>query len=132
MKNFIKYLITLLVFVLAIPASSWAQGADPVITFDPATWFVTLGAFVAVVMVVTQFAKKLINASGMLAKLLSWLVSVILGAIGWLMQLGIFTGIEWYWALIYALSAGLLSNGIFDIGVVTAILNFIKSFQKPK
>lgn len=135
MKNLIKYLLSMLVLFL-IPVSMFAIDvgtSNPGISFDPATWFVTLSAFVALVMAVTQFLKKAINFTGFLAKLLSWLVAIIAAAIGWWLQLGIFAGLTWYWGLIYALAAGLLANGVFDIGIVNAIITFIKQFiKKPQ
>lgn len=128
----------MLVFVLVIPIMSWAQdlGGDPPVIFDPATWFVTLGAFVAAVMMVTEFIKKAFKIEGNWAMILSWIIAIALAAVGWILQYGIFAGLTWYWGLIYALSAGLIANKGYELGVVTGFLNVLKaiinSMQKPK
>lgn len=134
MKNLIKYLISFLIFLLVLPAISMAQdvGVDTGLSFDPTTWFATLGTFVAAVIAATQVIKKSFKIEGAWAMIASWLISVALAAVGWLLQLGIFAGLQWYWGLVYALSAGLIANKVFELFTIEAIISFLKSiFKKP-
>lgn len=89
-------------------------------------YFVSLAALAAVVVPVTQFVKRIINTSGSWTVVLSWVVSVGLAFIGWWFKLGMFEGLSVLWVFIYGLAAGMVSNGVFDIGVVKMILSLFK------
>ena len=131
MKLFISFLVILFA-VLAVPVMAIAQAAETVAVqaaevFDPSAFFVSLSALVSAVIVVTQWFKARVKSVGFWTKFLSWAVSAALSLFGWLLHLGIFEGVAWYWMLGYAFAAGLVANSIFDLGVVTAILNLFKS-----
>ena len=55
---------------------------------------------------------------------ISWAVPIVLAVVlGFLLKLGFLAGEAWYITILYGLGAGLVSNGIFDIGFVkTAVL----------
>jgi hypothetical protein len=86
-------------------------------------YLTTLGGIAAAVTVVTQFVLKYVKTK--YDQILSWVVSLIICAAGWILNLGIFQGIDWYWIIIYAVASGLAANGIFDIPVINALLNLI-------
>lgn len=134
MKNLIKYL-GLLTFVMIVPIAIFAQGTDPVALagFDPASYFATLAAFVAAVIAVTQFVKKtFLKTSGFWTVAMSWIVAVALAFVGWMLQYGIFAGLQWYWALIYALAAGLIGNGIMSESIINALLSLVPKKKSLK
>lgn len=126
MKNLIKLLAVLVVVMLLLPTSLFAQNGNVATIFNPAEWFITLAAFVGVVMTITEFLKVYIfKTSGFASRFLSWIVSILLALLGWILQAGIFAGLPWYWIFLYGLSAGFIGNGIFDIGIIKAILSII-------
>lgn len=131
MKNFFKILVLFLT-VFITPLALFASNAIEVLGFDAQSYFATLSAFVALVLAATQMLKKAINIDGGYAKILSWIVSILLGFIGWYFKLGIFEDLQWYWAIIYGIAGGLMANGIFNIGVVDAILSLIPKKTKLK
>lgn len=120
----------MLAVIMIAPMCLFAQGGDTG-TIEPGTWFLTLGGFVAAVMAVTEFLKKyLFKTSGFASRFLSWIVAVALAFAGWFLQFGIFAGLQWYWALLYALAAGLAGNGIFDIGIISGLLSLVNKKGK--
>jgi len=95
-------------------------------SIDIGSYFTSLTGLVSLVILVTQFLKKLIKTEGLKTQILSWIVSVVLAVVGYFLQLGIFIDLAWYWILIYAVSAGLIANGIATKQVVEAILSLFK------
>lgn len=130
MKNFIRLLFAMLV-VFMLPVVAFAQDvvqavADVSAVVDPSVIFASLAALVAAIMAITQWLKKHIETEGVLTKLLSWFVAVAVSLLGWLGQLGLFAELEWYWVLLYAATAGLVSNAIIDLELATRVLNLFK------
>lgn len=133
MKRFLAFLMILFA-VFALPIAALAQTAETLTeavstVFDPTVLFASLSALVTAVTVVTQFVKSKIKSEGFWTKLLSWAVAAGLSVCGWFLHLGIFEGVAWYWMLCYALASGLVANSIFDLGIVTGIINLFKSKQ---
>lgn len=114
-----RLLIFLMFCFLAIPVFASDGGQ-----IDIPQYFVSLSVFAPLVVIITEFIKANIKIEN--NQLLSWIVSVLLSAVGWFLQLGMFAGVAWYWIFIYGLSSGLVANGIFDISIVQAILNLFK------
>lgn len=71
-----------------------------------ATW---AGAFAAILLL-TEKIKRILNLKGGGAVILSWVLSIPVSLIGFYFNIGIFAGVEWYVALIYALSFSLSAN----------------------
>ncbi len=71
-----------------------------------ATW---AGAFAAILLL-TEKIKRILNLKGGGAVILSWALSIPVSLIGFYFNIGIFAGVEWYVALIYALSFTLSAN----------------------
>lgn len=70
------------------------------------TW---AGAFAAILLL-TEKIKRILNLKGGGAVILSWVLSIPVSLIGFYFNIGIFAGVEWYVALIYALSFTLSAN----------------------
>jgi len=130
MKTLIRLLMILLV-ALMLPVVAFCQEVSEavatVVGFSPASYFVSLSALATAVITITQWLKGIINSTGVITKLVSWLISITLAFIGWWFNLGIFDSITWYWVIIYAVGAGLIANSIFDLSVVTALINLFKT-----
>ena len=119
-----KKLLVLFGFLfLALATFAATEDAGVLPKFNIATFFTTLAVFAGTVPVVTQFILRYINTK--YDQVISWVVAIALAFIGWIFKLGIFEGLAWYWIIIYGAAAGLISNGIFDIPVINAILNLI-------
>lgn len=71
-----------------------------------ATW---AGAFAAILLL-TEKIKRILNLKGGGAVILSWALSIPISLIGFYFNIGIFAGVEWYVALIYALSFSISAN----------------------
>lgn len=128
---FIRLLMILLVAamlpVIAVAQEVSTAVADASVGFDPSVYFVSLASLVGAVTAITQWLKKYVKTQGIQTKLLSWFVSVALCFVGWIFHLGILAGVEWYWILMYGLSAGLVANSIADLNIVTGLLNLFKT-----
>ena len=71
-----------------------------------ATW---AGAFAAILLL-TEKIKRILNLKGGGAVILSWVLSIPVSLIGFYFNIGIFAGVEWYVASIYALSFSVSAN----------------------
>lgn len=101
---------------------------------DITTMFGTLAAIVAVVPIITQFIKKLINKdlANWANQLISWAVSIIICYVGWFFDLGILADVNWWQTLIIGIGTGLAANGVFDIELVKQLLALIFGKIKDK
>jgi len=130
MKKFICFLMLFMVAFIT-PMMTMAEtvanaAVETSTSIDIGSYFTSLTGLVSLVILVTQFLKKLIKTEGLKTQILSWIVSVVLAVVGYFLQLGIFIDLAWYWILIYAVSAGLIANGIATKQVVEAILSLFK------
>lgn len=129
-----KLICILMLFMVAIitPMMAMAETVantvvDSASGIDLNVYFASLAGLVSLVVLITNFAKKWVNSSGIWTKALSWIVSLIVAGLGYFLHLGVFIGMEWYWILIYAFSSGLIANGIVDIGIVKALIALFTS-----
>lgn len=131
MKKVKVLFLMLLVGVLFVPmAIAQESGA----TIDPNIpgYFVNLVGISALVTLLFGFLKKWLKLTGILAQVLSWVLAVAVCYVGWLFKWGIFeTVTQWFIPAIYGIAVGLVSNGIFDIEFVKAILRLFK-LESPK
>lgn len=129
-----KKFLFLLLGIMMIPFASYCIEI-PLLTvpdvietpgFDLSTVFGSLSSILGAVLFITEFIKKHVKVEGGIYQLFSWLISITLCFIGWLLNIGIFIGIEeWYSVLACGIGIGLAANGIFDIKIVKAILQAI-------
>lgn len=121
-----KKLILFLVMIFAI-IPVFAGNQEPA-EIDISGYFISLSYFIPAILIVTQFLLKYIKTQN--DQLVSWVVSFALAGAGWLLELGMFIGVEWYWAIIYGAAAGLVANGVFDIPLVKSLLGVIQKKKK--
>lgn len=94
---------------------------------DILTLLTSLNGVAAVVHIVlnillTELTKNNIKIANGWKQALSWVVSIAVGFMYNVMDIGIFAGLQWYIVLIYGFLLGLISNGVFDIKQIQIIL----------
>lgn len=126
MKRIMILFSMLMLSCLAFPVLAYCGDGGEVVQFDPASHFASLGGLVAAVLAVTQMAKNIFKSLGNRTKYLSWLISLLLSCTGYLLNLGLFEGMSFGWMLLYALSAGLVANSVFDLHIIKGLLALLK------
>lgn len=135
MKLSAKYFFTFLMFIILLSITSLAQTVSQstaAFSDDYLTYFTSLAGLAALVLIITDWLKQLFNFALNYAQYVSWAVSIFLSLAAWFFQWGIFAGTEWWYILVYGISAGLLSNGLFDWDILKAILTFLKLLPAKK
>lgn len=127
-----KRIITLIVFMLALVGATVAQDLPPIEIPQGgiSDFFLSLAAMIPLIVFCTAWLTKLLNPSGAIKQLISWIVSIVLSLIAWFLNLGIFEPLSWYIAIVYGLAAAIGANGIFDIKLIQKFLHLI--FKYPK
>ena len=125
MKKIIAFLMLLLA-VGTMPVM--AAGFDLPDSLDLGKYFQDIGTMAAIVLPATQFVLRFIHTK--YDQLMSWFVSLVLSVVAWFLGWGIFADASWYWIIIYAGSAGLVANGIFDVPLIKTILSVIPKKRK--
>lgn len=103
------------ILFLSAPVMLFAAEGDPPGNPISLEMFASFTALVAGVAAVTQLLKKLFNTQGIITDIMSWLVGIVLGLIGYFFKLGMFAEIVWYAAILYGLLAGFTANKGFDL-----------------
>lgn len=93
-------------------------------------YFATFVAFITIIPMATEWFKSIFKLEGLKAQIVSWTIGLFLAMIGWFLQLGIFET-TWYYALIIGFGGSLVTNGIFDTGLVTWLLQAIGVLSVP-
>jgi hypothetical protein len=88
--------------------------------------FISIPALVAVMPFVIEFVKRMVNATGIAAQVLSWVLCVGIAMVGYWLEIGMFADLLWWKSLIVGVGVGLATNGIFDTGIVIGILQILK------
>ena len=111
------------------PPESWKD-----VFMNPLQWFSSLAAIAALTAFLSSFLNGILNVTSKIVKqLISWAVAVILLVGSDLLNVGYAADFPLLLAAAHGLGAGLISNGIFDIPIIKAILDFIESlFKKEK
>jgi len=109
-----------------IPPESWAE-----VFMNPLQWFVDIGAIAALTAFVAAFLNGLLNVTKKIVKqLISWLVAIVLLIGSDLLNIGYAADFPILLAAVHGVGAGLISNGLFDVPIVKAILAFIENLFK--
>jgi len=129
MKNVIVMGIAM-ILMWALPLATFCQVMTPEVPavdlLNITAYFYSIAALSVLIVPATSFVNRLLKVDGWKKHVLSWAVAVGLGVLAWLLKLGIFTGVDWYWAILYSILAGLVANGIFSIPTIKMILRLIK------
>jgi hypothetical protein len=127
MKKFWKFLIATL--LLLIPVAIFAQDTEPSTGgFDVMSLFTSFTTYCAGIIVLTGVITKYIlkNLSTLGRNIISWVVALIVGYLGWLLKLGMFVDKAWYDVLVIVLSFALGSNIIYDTEWIRKLLELLK------
>ena len=100
--------------------------ASPDIMAVVTNTFTTIAALAAMVVLATAFFKRLLNSNDAWTRLISGITALLLSVLGWLLQIGIFAGVAWFYIFIYGLSAALVANGLATYDFIKTVLMFIK------
>jgi len=138
MKKRIAFFLIAVLSIFAAPVIM-AQTIDPPASIIDllANLNVYLGSMVGVA-AMSVFLGALLNGLLKVTKtfvkqLVVWLVAIITLVIANLVNMGYAAEFTIWQSLLHGLGAGLVANGIFDIPVVKAIMEFIENlFNKPK
>jgi hypothetical protein len=98
------------------------------------TVFGTFAALVAFIPVLVQFLRRFIfpNATGLAAQLFSWFVGLAITIAGWALNIGFLSDLSIWLALLYGGGACLAANGIFDTGLIEALIGTTTRVIKVK
>lgn len=91
----------------------------------------TISIMAAIATVLSEYLSKLTKAEGFLAQLESWVVSVALVFVASFLGISVFATLGTLPLIVYGVLIGFVSNGLFDIPWVKAILDLIKARIKP-
>jgi len=97
------------------------------------TWFATLAGVAAVTVFIAGAVIQFLGVQRKwLKQLTSWIIAILLVVAGNIFDLGFSAGFPWLTTILYGFGAGLVANGIFDIEVVQAILEYLNLKKKKK
>jgi len=137
---FITLILTISLSFLAANLFAQSTPADTAVVqqineeqlnFDLGTSFGSIGGLAALVLFCTAFLKKWLKTNDWITIFLSGLVGIVLSAGGFVLHLGIFNALEWYYIFIYGIVAAIIANGISTYGLVSAVLTAFK-LKVPK
>ena len=116
MKRFLFITASLLMLFFA---GLYAQDTGPSDTSVFDNIYMSLAGLAAGIVFVTEIVLRLLpDVHGLLKHIISWAVGIAITLAGWLLDLGFLSGLVWYLALLYALAASLIANGVADTGLV--------------
>lgn len=134
--SFISNLRVLLLFAVTLLGSyAFGQTTAPEVATAPdfVDYFTSFAAFVAVVpFIVEGFKRAFKTSKGWINIAISWITGVAVALIAHFLALGLFGEFTLVQALVTGFGASLASNGIFDSGVVTKILELLIPKLKRK
>lgn len=136
-------LLFALAAILTVPVQVFAQEVgEEIAQINFKDSFESLPALAAFVLIATGWVAQLIIKLQWDVKLeaitkgwkqyLSWIVGVLLALAGYLLQWGLFAGLQWFYIFIYGLTAGLIANGLFKWELLKTILEALKLLPKQK
>jgi hypothetical protein len=96
---------------------------------DLTTYFLTLSGLATASMFVTGWLNtnlfKIMNSTG--KQIVSWVVAILISFVGMWKGLGLFAQADVVTTIITGVAVGLISNGIFDLKFVQALLELVKA-----
>ena len=107
--------MVVMIFIIGTPL--FAQGLPGSIIEET---FATLAGLVAGVVLLTGIYKKYISDKNTF--IVSVVISTIVCAAGWFLQLGIFAGLLWWHAILYDIGVILIIKGTVSIDLIKSML----------
>ncbi len=123
----IIFLTFMLTAFLIMPVMAQTQaGSDQSILEVIGNAFASITGLSGLVLVLTALVKKNVKSNDDITIVISGIISLILSAAGFWLQVGIFVSVAWYYILIYGLAAMLIANGLSTWSLISGILVFFK------
>ncbi len=127
MKKSMMFLI--MMFALVLP--TFGQSVEPPTDWlnlfaNINVWLGSLAGIAAVTVFLAAAVNKLLKLEGFWKQLMAWIVAILLMVVGNLVNLGFMAELDWLHTIVYGIAAGFISNGIFDLETVKAILRALK------
>ena len=118
-----------LMFVLILP--TFGQAIEPPTDWlqvfaNINLWLASLAGVAAVTVFLAAFVNTLLKTSGFVKQIVAWVVAILILVIGNLVNMGFMAELNWLHTIVYGVAAGFISNGIFDLETVRAILRALK------
>ena len=118
-----------LMFVLILP--TFGQVVEPPTSWlalfaNINVWLASLAGVAAVTVFLAAFLNTLLKTQGFVKQLVAWIISILLLVVGNLLNMGFMAELNWLHTIVYGIAAGFISNGIFDLETVKAILRALK------
>ena len=133
MKKFLVLVIALLALV-CVPAIA-QEVINPENPPEVGWGFDTFTALTALTALAISFVVEICkrgfpNLPSFIKQIVSWLIGIAVALVGWWLELGFLSGLNWYIVLAYGFGAGLIANGVFDTGIVTWIFGLLGMKEK--
>lgn len=127
MKKLFSLILLCTAALLVLPFAVLAQGPDPSAPVDvSAALFGSLAVLAGAIVPATGYLTALLKV-GQGKQLTSWVVALLLGFGAYYFKLGIFASFGPATTALYSFAAGLIANGLADIGWVQGALEAIKA-----
>ena len=127
MKKSMMFLIMMFALVLPTfgqsvePPTDWLQ-----VFANINLWLASLAGVAAVTVFLAAFVNTLLKTSGFVKQIVAWIIAILLLVVGNLVNMGFMAELNWLHTIVYGVAAGFISNGIFDLETVRAILRALK------
>jgi hypothetical protein len=127
-----------MIMLVFLPLFAFAQGTEPPTDLVELwewfkTGFATWPAALAVILVLTEKVKRMLNITGQWSVVLSWGLAVPLTFVAWYLKLGFLESAPWWGALIYAISFSLAANIAYLVPIIKeGVRILIDYFDKNK
>ena len=117
-----KKVLGVFVMLFAFIGLAFGQG-DGIFGIDINTVFASIAGVAAGSVFISALLIKWFKVEkGWVKQIVSWVAPVVLFVAGNLLNIGFMAEFTWLMTVVYGLGAGLVSNGIFDIAIVQAVL----------
>lgn len=125
-----RLMFVIMLMFTALPV--FCQVVDPAPVTDYMQYFLSLGGFVLLINLATEFLRNLLNLKKFWLQFTSWLIGFGLALLAWVLNLGMFAGLEYWGMLALGFAGSLCANGVFDTGVIEWILRLLHIYSPPE
>ncbi len=126
-----KKFFMLFAMLFAFMGMAFGQGVGILGDIDINLVFASLAGVAAGSVIISALLIKWLKITkSWLRQVVSWVAPVALFVVGNLLNIGFMAEFTWIMTFVYGLGAGLVSNGIFDIALIQAILAAIGLKEK--
>jgi hypothetical protein len=132
MKKYAMFFVVVLALLVVAPFIMLAQSEvidaqeisllQMLITSTISVYVISFVSFTSATISLTSLIGKRIDRDGWFKQRLSWVISISLALVAYLLDLGIFEPLTWWESLFVGMGGGLVANGIYDIPHVKRML----------